>query len=244
MNNVKHTHLLAFAFTTLMSSTAPAVDAIVYIMSGGPFDVGGADQDPYGQFLKRISSQLPGVDLSLNRNHNSNQSDVCTDIIQKKTAHPNAKVIVSGHSYGADASIWVSRCLQTTGIQVDLLLTMDTVPRNVFTTKKSLTVPENVNLNYHFFQTHDALLRGAGFNRRADQTRRSIYNVQQNFGAAPVASHLAVIKRLTEYNLAPLLIIGVIQNMTEEELNFAIRPTAERFFADYPPEPIQYPRAN
>lgn len=230
-----------FILTTLISSSAPALDAIVYVISGGPFDTGSDKQDHYTQFLERVRDQAPGFELSLNRNHNSKQSEICADILQQKSAHPKAKVIVSGHSYGSDASLWVARCLRSRGISVDLLLTMDTVSRNVFAVKTSLTVPENVKLNYHFYQTQDSLIRGAGFNRRADQSLRNIYNVRQNFGAAPIASHLAVIRKLTDYNVGPLLIVGAIQNMQEDELNVAIQPTADRFFADFPEQQIDYP---
>lgn len=231
-------HFLLVCLVLITASEACALDAIVYVISGGPFDTGGSDTDSYGHLLTAVGNGSQGSTLSLNRKHNSHQSEVCQDIIQQKKAHPEAKVIVAGHSYGGDAGIWVSKCLEGNSIFVDLLLTMDTVARNMWTVQSSLTVPDNVQLNYHFYQRHDPMLKGSGYNRRHDRSQRGIFNFRQNYGSTPVQSHLSVINRLNDYQISSLLIVGVIANLTEEQLQTSMKPYLDRFFLDFPTEDL------
>lgn len=231
---------LCFVLVTFIGAHVFALDAIVYIISGGPFKLSESPTDSYGTFLSLVQAQAPHSTLSLNRKHNSLQTEVCDDIIKLKTQNPEAKVIVAGHSYGADAGIWVSQCLSAQKIGVDLLLTMDTVPRDIFTTTASLTVPDNVKLNFHFYQDHDPLIQGAGYNRRSDNSERSIYNVMQNFGSVPMQAHLSVISHLNDYLVTPVLAAGIIQNLNETQLLAAVKPFQDKFFAAYPPENINY----
>ena len=103
--------------------------AIIYVITGGPFSTGAHSDGPYERYLTEIKRQLPNMNLYMQKRHNSSERIVCREIKDQKRQFPQALVVLSGHSYGSEAAVRVSKCLEKANIDVDLLLTADTVPR-------------------------------------------------------------------------------------------------------------------
>lgn len=222
-----------------LSAETTAIDGIVYVLAGGPVDLGNNPNGVYERYLKMVKDLMPAKNLFLKKIHNSNQGQACQDIKDQKQVSPNAVLVLSGHSYGSDAAIWVARCLEQSKIAVDLLLTADTIARNGLTVVESLTPPENVKVNFHYYQQTDPMLPGSGFNKRADGSFRNIYNFKFDMGASPVQSHLNGFKNLIDYKIHPTLALLGLMGVSETEMSKELRPLNEALFKDHPQVPIE-----
>ena len=103
-----------------------------------------------------------------------------------------------GHSLGASAALAIARCLQKKNITVDLLVTIDNRPGRTYGRRQMSQIPDNVKVNYNFFERRDLLLSGIRENTRgpvekAKETvdKSNIFNVEI-YGLPCPAPHLAI----------------------------------------------------
>jgi hypothetical protein len=69
---------------------------------------------------------------------------------------PNrGKVVLIGHSFGGSAVVELARCLQRKNTDVDLLINIDTQPRLLAYRRHVNLIPDNVKVNFNFFEKHD-----------------------------------------------------------------------------------------
>jgi hypothetical protein len=99
--------------------------------------------------MDTLSDQIAAAGVRSQVYQDTQHEQLADQIIAAYKNRPNHEpIILIGHSYGADDVVRVSRRLDTAGIPVDLLLTIDaTTPPDV---------PKNVKLCLNYFQTGPA----------------------------------------------------------------------------------------
>ncbi len=94
-----------------------------------------------------------------------------------------SKVVLIGHSWGAQSAIKCSRDLNAKNIPVDLLVTIDTVPLLLAGHSNASSIPANVQTNYNFYQTSDMFLRTCHKNlREGSDNEDGIHNIRMLIG--------------------------------------------------------------
>jgi pimeloyl-ACP methyl ester carboxylesterase len=148
--------------------------------------------------------------------HQTRWKDICSEIVNEKNGRsPEAKVVIVGHSYGSSGSMDIAKCLGKYNVKVDLLISIDTVARSPGNFTR---VPENVLLNYNYFQKTDGLLQGMGNNKRADKSLRGIHNFRLYYDGETVADHMHIVADLLKNRVAFLLTYGVIDGLDDKSL--------------------------
>jgi pimeloyl-ACP methyl ester carboxylesterase len=96
---------------------------------------------------------------------------------------PGSKVVLIGHSWGAQSAIKCSRDLNSKNVPVDLLVTIDTVPLLLAGHSNASSIPANVQTNYNFYQTSDMFLRTCHKNmREGTDNEDGIHNIRMLIG--------------------------------------------------------------
>lgn len=96
---------------------------------------------------------------------------------------PGSKVVLIGHSWGAQSAIKCSRDLNNKNVPVDLLVTIDTVPLLLAGHSNASSIPANVQTNYNFYQTSDMFLRTCHKNiREGTDNEDGIHNIRMLIG--------------------------------------------------------------
>jgi hypothetical protein len=129
----------------------PAMAAdIVYYIAGSPFDY---KPDCIVRSLKKLSDFMAAEHPKAHYFSiwNGNWQNACAQIKSMKSE--GDKLILVGHSFGAEASLDIGRCLQAFNINVDLAVTLDPMQR--FFDVPGDVVPENINLDLSFYETQD-----------------------------------------------------------------------------------------
>ncbi len=165
---------------------------IVYFITGGPIRAQPESvDDAAAELLSAVQADHPSTFIEVQ--HNSVWGDICKKIKNLRTTDKQGKTIIVGHSYGGQATVNVAYCLDEAGIPVDLAITIDPV-RRPFDRDPEI-IPENVAVNFNYFQKDDGLLRGRRNNRRKDGSRRGITNTQilPPFTSVP---HFGIVKKL------------------------------------------------
>jgi len=119
-------------------STAPRVGN-VYLLRGfiGVFSTG----------IDHLGTEVNAAGVHGEVFQDDQWSDLATAIEVKYRNHPDAEpLVLIGHSYGADDAINISRQLDTAGVPVDLLVTLDPVTPQ--------PVPKNVRLCVNLYQSN------------------------------------------------------------------------------------------
>lgn len=97
---------------------------------------------------------------------------------------PGSKVVLIGHSWGAQSAIKCCRDLNSKNVPVDLLVTIDTVPLLLAGHSNASSIPANVQTNYNFYQTSDMFLRTCHKNmREGTDNEDGIHNIRMLIGA-------------------------------------------------------------
>ncbi len=140
--------------------------------------------------------------------HNSASGHVCNQIKKEMRIFPNDKIILAGHSYGGNATVSISECLQKAKINVNMIIPLDPVQRPF--TAPADVVPENVAVVRSFYQEQDGLVRGNKHLHRADGSDRGITNTLITVPPNTLSPHHTMVDVLME--------AGVIQGLIDEEL--------------------------
>ena len=180
---------------------------IVYFITGAPVDVQPAEITDSASILKNyLTTYFPRAELTVI--HNSLWSKVCEDIkAVKAQANAPVKVILIGHSYGAQAGVTIAQCLLETKIKVDRLITIDMIQRPFDVPAEE--IPDNVVTNNGFYETSDPLLQGARNNARTDRTEQGITNTEIKVPGA-VSPHFEIVRKVFEE--------GIVEALVAEEL--------------------------
>jgi hypothetical protein len=193
--------------TDFQSTSGKNQKAIIYFITGAPFDVQpGQIKDTTKILADFIKTNLSESAYTIQ--HNSKWKEICSNITKLKTANPESEIILLGHSYGAQAGITVSDCLSKKGIKVNRLVTLDTIHKTF--DLPSDVIPANVDINNNFYQTSEPFLRGEKNEHRADQSEVGITNteVKVENGNSP---HFDMVKELATR--------GVLQAILLDELS-------------------------
>jgi len=91
--------------------------------------------------------------------HNQNWESACPFIRREKMQDPYGKIILIGHSWGAQVSMSIARCLKrSANLNVDALISIDPV-KKPFHVHVSF-VPTSIDFAISFRQNRDKFLRG------------------------------------------------------------------------------------
>lgn len=114
--------------TTSSASQADSAKGEVIFLRGifGVFSTG----------LNEMSDNLVGNGISSNVYHHQNWRNAARYLIESKSRGTAGRIVVIGHSFGADAAVTLSKHLNKEGIRIDYLITLDptveqTIPGNV-----------------------------------------------------------------------------------------------------------------
>jgi hypothetical protein len=143
--------------------------ATVYFFTGGA----GAVLSEIGQdIIEHIRHHHPQLELVGGPMDWSFNPRICNQIAND--SNPGT-VILLGHSHGAHAAVATAQCLAQKERMVDLLITIDTIAWVQIPGNASI-IPNNVRVNYNFFQRSADAFLGRSDNRRADGSVRGIHN--------------------------------------------------------------------
>jgi hypothetical protein len=189
----------------LMASMANASTAIVYFFTGGPIE------GPRGPAMTTLTEFMAGrfATAKFQILHNSASHNVCTEIKKEIKEFPNDKIILAGHSYGANATESIAGCLAKAKINVDMIIPLDPIQRP-FTSSVDV-VPDNVGVAHSFYQAQDALLRGHQHLHRADGSDRGITNTLTTVPPGSLRPHHTMCDVLMEAGVIQDLIAGALK---------------------------------
>jgi hypothetical protein len=232
--------ILVLVTLCLLGQQAQAANkALVYFVTGGPFEkfnprsVREAGQS-YLAVLKDYVRINYGEDMVGKELHQTKSKQICEEIIMEKTqVSPEAKVILVGHSYGSSGSFDIARCLEKEKIQVDLLISVDTVARSFKT--NFTTVPENVVINYNYYQHTDSFpLQGIGNNKRKDKSLRGIRNFNLKYAGDAIGDHMNIITEIFTTRVAFNLSYAVIDGLPLEQVDQLVQTAHKLLFQKRP----------
>ena len=114
-------------FMALSDANASTAKAIIYFITGAPVDIQPTQVTNATKTLDLfIHATYPNATFTVE--HNSKWKDICQTITTAQLkSETTQKVILIGHSYGAQAGITVSDCLANSKLRVDRLVTLDTI---------------------------------------------------------------------------------------------------------------------
>lgn len=169
---------LSFVFVLsflIISNSALAHEATVYFMTGFPVDIQPAAVTDAEKQLQ-AALEASHLDVQMKVFHQSLWQDVCNEIkADYSSAKPSlGKIVFVGHSYGAQASVDISKCVGKNGINVLLVVSMDMVQKPFFPSPQ--IIPENVKFNDNFYEADDATLAGIQDTHRGDRSYRGVTN--------------------------------------------------------------------
>jgi hypothetical protein len=144
--------------------------------------------------------------------HNHKWESVCRNIRNEKINDPSGKVILIGHSWGAQVSMSIARCLKRTiNLKVDHLISIDPI-KKPFHIHVSL-VPTAIGSAISYHQNRDRMLRG----------NKNLYwvgiNANQKNPIENIFIHLESSHNAHDMVLYKLMLDGVIQNHIDDYLN-------------------------
>jgi hypothetical protein len=198
--------VLLLSFVSSQGLAADRGQDRVYFLTGGPIDlrvpevkwaVATFEAFMRGRFPEALTQVL----------HNTEWKKIC-DGLRKTSSRGERRIVIVGHSYGAQATTDIARCLLKSGIRLDLALTVDTIQKPF--AQDPSEVPDNVVRNANFFQREDLFLKGKERHHRPDNSLQGITNVKDPgpFGISP---HADIIKHVFES--------GQAQKVLEEALS-------------------------
>ncbi len=118
---------------------------------------------------EHLAEKYPRVQFI--RRHNFFWDSICDDLKELPPEEQPRKLILTGLSFGAWASVKIANCFPERTI--DLMITIDTVDKVI--TSPGDIIPENVVENHNYFED-EGLLAGKQDNHREDGSHRDITN--------------------------------------------------------------------
>ncbi|MGE0616591.1 MAG: hypothetical protein AB7P04_13230 [Bacteriovoracia bacterium] len=164
-----------FTFLLLFLSQALAGDRVFYF-TGGPVDY---QSERFRNAADEVAKQVRafGAAPRFTIMHNSEWEEACLEIKEEYLEGTLGTLVLTGHSWGAVAALEIAECLEadpaTATIRIPLMITLDIVPK-FFRERLPEVIPENVELNYTYYQNVDSWLVGLTDVHRADGSHRGI----------------------------------------------------------------------
>ncbi len=124
------------------------------------------------------------------RNHQSEWSKLCAEIAKQNFS----PIVIAGHSNGGASSLNLARCLEEKNIQVDLLITADSVA-NGGDNGDAYEVPSNVqyNINTYLVPTAATFLIpfpfGQANSRESDNSLQGVFNLGLHYNLPAAIAH-------------------------------------------------------
>jgi hypothetical protein len=188
--------------------------SIVYFITGGPVQLSDSGNvkklAPLREFLK---TNHPTSFFKMV--HNTKWKDVLKEILAMKKQGVDGRLILMGHSYGATAVVDVARKLGEQKIIVDMMVSVDMIRR--IGSADPDVIPDNVLVDFNFYETKDIMLRGRKNNHRKDNGHRGITNTEITgpFGAWP---HHDLLRNLINDGILSQLAHGSLTQTMQMEL--------------------------
>jgi hypothetical protein len=183
----------------------------------------------------------PEIPVVRTVHHSVGEKKICAEIHELKRQAPERKVILVGHSFGAERAIKTAHCLDRKKVPIDGLITFDSVNVLDFLPYNPFLVPKNVMLNFHFYQQQDGfhlfrLLTGeapCALNLRAKGNSTSIiYNFKLSFDN-PFRAHRYTFTKMYDSGILHQLVDAIRKSKPHPEIHaeiFTTLATSQRQF--------------